>query len=1647
MMRKLRSLFIVVLVVALFSNTVSASTIKSFSMTYTVDQQEARDMLPLINEWRQSGDAWYWKSDDTTKYMCGKLSTYTYDYNLEQIALQRAYEVAVSFSHTRTDGSDCFTCTYNGTRSWGENIAAGYSTAAATFEQWQENDDMYAGQGHRRAMLSTRYTAIGIGHVVYNGYHYWVQEFGEANSGAAATTAITGTRTGTIRMDVDSATFKLSTDSRISSIAYGTSKDLPQIIGRYSTSSTWGSGGAVVPGSDLTNVKWTSSDTSKLVIQNNTTVKAVGAGSCTLTYSATYGGKSYSGTMNVSVSSVSIGGSDVTATIDTCSYEVNGVSPKPVIKYNGQTLVEGTDYEIQRYGNATYVTNQAFAYVKGLGNFSGTKYIYFEIVKSQLSDCTLSAIPDASYTGNAITPAVTLTYKGAELRKGTHYTVSCTDNTAVGTATVTITGLTGFEGTLTSTFKIVTQTAANLTVDTIADQQYSGSEITPGINIKNGTRYLANGTDYDVVFSNNIEPGTASAKITFKGNYTGTKTVSFKIVPRQMTNVYVSGYYNKTYTGSPISQTALTLTCGSYTLVEGTDYTVAYSDNTYVGTATITLTGKGSHFTGTRSITFNINPVSASQTTFTLNGTCTYTGSAVIPDFTLKYGDLKFVEGTDFTVEYSDNVEPGQAKAVITGISSILSGTANKYFTISRKSIAALTFTDIPDQVYTGSAITPAIVIKDGNKTLVEGTDYSVTYYRNTSVGNNAYAVIIGTGRYCNSKTIYFSIVGRSIADATINAIPAQTYTGSAIKPAVTVKYNGNTLTSGTDYTVSYADNVNVGTATVTVTGRGTYAGTKTATFSIVANTSSLTISSIAAQTFTGSAIKPAVTVKCGTKTLTSGTDYTVAYYDNTDAGTATVTVTGKGNYSGTATATFTINAKPISGVTLSSVADQTYSGSAITPAVTVKDGSKTLTKGTDYTVSYSGNTNAGTATVTVTGKGNYTGTKSTTFAISAKTISGVTIAAISAQAYTGSAITPVITVKDGSKTLAKGTDYTVAYSNNVNVGTATVTITGKGNYTGTKSGTFTIVANTTGLTISPISDQTYTGYAVKPAVTVKSGSKTLVKDTDYTVAYSNNVYVGTATVTVTGKGSYSGTATANFYIVAKSVSGLTLSQVDSLTYTGSEITPFVSVKDGNITIQSGKDYEVSYTNNINVGTATLTVTGIGNYTGTKSVDFQILAKTLTGVTISPIADQTYTGSAIKPAVTVKDGSRLLVKGTDYSVSYSNNVNVGTATVTVTGKGNYTGTRTVYFSIVTVASGFTVSPIDDQTYTGSAIKPVVTVKDGSKTLVNGTDYTVSYSNNVNAGTATVTVTGKGNYSGSESVTFVIAAKSISGATISSIADQKYTGSAIKPAVTVKDGSVTLVKDTDYTVSYSNNVNVGTATVTVKGKGNYSGTKYATFKIVPASNPDPDSEVLTYTWKQVSGKWYLYDNYGRKVTGFAKVKDTWYYMNASGVMMTGWQKVDGVWYYFASSGAMKTGWQQISKVWYYFDAEGKMLTGFQEIGGVWYYFASSGAMKTGWQQVDGVWYYFASSGAMKTGWQQISKVWYYFDAEGKMLTGFQEIGGSMYYLKSSGAMATKWLKIDGDWYWFGTSGAMARSTSVKIDGKTYKFDADGVCLNP
>ena len=400
-------------------------------------------------------------------------------------------------------------------------------------------------------------------------------------------------------------------------------------------------------------------------------------------------------------------------------------------------------------------------------------------------------------------------------------------------------------------------------------------------------------------------------------------------------------------------------------------------------------------------------------------------------------------------------------------------------------------------------------------------------------------------------------------------------------------------------------------------------------------------ISDVADQTYTGSLIAPNITVSCNDVELVKNTDYTVSYSNNKNVGTATISITGIGDYTGTITKNFNIVARDISDTTIGSIPNQTYTGNSISALPVITYNGATLTKGTDYTLTYSNNVNVGTGTVTIIGKGNFKGTTSKTFSISARAMSDTSVANVSSQTYTGNGISPLPTITYNNKTLKKDTDYTLSYSNNINAGTATITITGKGNFTGTTSKTFSISARAMSDTsVANISSQTYTGNVISPLPTITYNNKTLKKDTDYTLSYSDNINVGTATITITGKGNFAGTTSKTFSISARAMSDTSVANISSQTYTGNVISPLPTITYNNKTLKKDTDYTLSYSDNINAGTATITITGKGNFTGMTSMTFIITQKSAEKLNISEIANQIYTGKKIKPNVVITDTER-----------------------------------------------------------------------------------------------------------------------------------------------------------------------------------------------------------------------------------------------------------------------------------------------------------------------------------------------------------------------------------------------------------------------
>lgn len=233
-------------------------------------QTSARNMLSLINQFRTSGSAWFWNSDNKTKTTNYKAAALQYDYGLEQIAMQRAAEIACSFSHTRPDNTSCFTAKDSKNHSsHAENIAVTYSSSESNaFNLFKEENQNYSNQGHRRIMLSSGYKAVGIAHVYAGGYHFWVQEFRTSATGVAQTAANNSQAAVKVNVSanrLNEKTLFLSTDDFV--LMQGKTHATPSAILRLRFKDCFPSGQYVLVGN--LPMKWTIKDTSLATVSGS----------------------------------------------------------------------------------------------------------------------------------------------------------------------------------------------------------------------------------------------------------------------------------------------------------------------------------------------------------------------------------------------------------------------------------------------------------------------------------------------------------------------------------------------------------------------------------------------------------------------------------------------------------------------------------------------------------------------------------------------------------------------------------------------------------------------------------------------------------------------------------------------------------------------------------------------------------------------------------------------------------------------------------------------------------------------------------------------------------------------------------------------------------------------------------------------------------------------------------------------------------------------------------------------------------------------------------------------------------------------------------------------------------------------------------
>ncbi len=687
----------------------------------------------------------------------------------------------------------------------------------------------------------------------------------------------------------------------------------------------------------------------------------------------------------------------------------------------------------------------------------------------------------------------------------------------------------------------------------------------------------------------------------------------------------------------------------------------------------------------------------------------------------------------------------------------------------------------LADRKYTGTTITPDVKVSYKGY-LLTSSDLTVSAKNNKNVGT-AEVTLTGKGnRFTGSRKVYFNILedGRTAlsdkkisivftdADETAaNGTVTYYYDGEKVRPAVKVTLtDGETVTTlfeGVDYIADVSNNIKVGTATLTLvaTDAGlTVKGSVARTFKIgKCPISELSFGSITGATYTGSAIKPAVTVRQNGTALLAGRDYTVSYKNNVNPGTAIVTVTGMGNYTGKTDVypgtqnkiSFTISARSISDSSVkASAAALVYTGKDLSPKVTISYGTKNLTSAQyaiiklekegeaepiyDASAENKGKLKVkevGSYKLTVEGKGAFKGQRVLAFKVVEKSNS-ITSAVITTtgKVYTGTGIRlnsksdpAELKVTVNGTVLTENVDYTTEYTNNTNVGTATVKVIGMDNYAGEKTAKFKIAkAKLTAVSTWSFEGddiyggiRPYTGYEWKPELIIKANVgtvdkpviRTLRNGVDYTISFKNNLKADTtkdaskkAYATITGKGGYSGKLTIKdiFDVKDTSLDDFIVS-VDPASYTGSALKPEVKftykATGRELTVKAGTAVTLTYKNNKDASgkaagakepTVTIKEKGMNAAKATKDkasriVTFTINPAKIAATDVKDIPVQSCKGKAVTPAVSVKVGGKTLKAGKDFTVSYADNSAAGTAKVTITGIGNYTGTVVKTFTI------------------------------------------------------------------------------------------------------------------------------------------------------------------------------------------------------------------------------------------------------------------------------------------------------------------------------------------------------------------------------
>ena len=971
------------------------------------------------------------------------------------------------------------------------------------------------------------------------------------------------------------------------------------------------------------------------------------------------------------------------------------------------------------------------------------------------------------------------------------------------------------------------------------------------------------------------------------GSFTAETIGTLTVNPADISGASIEDVGPFEYTGEQIKpEPAVSL--NGKELVKDTDYTLSYDNNTNVTTeAKVIVTAAGTEYTGSAEKTFEITKATGKLTlkvnneenavTITYGDSITFTdgnGIAIGTDITIHYQMGETTDAVYDTATTQLNVGTYTFWAVRSGDANHDEATSNKVVVIiKQRNIASLDIT-VADQTYSGAAVKPDVTVRHGNIVLNEIDDYTLSGYDgNVNVTDNASVNVTGTGNYNGEATLTFKINPKNLGDisnsfTSIANLPDKGYTGEQIKPEVTEKtitIDSDTLEVRRDYEIIYGENTNAGTATVTVKP------VDGSNYTFTQFTHEFQITKVKIQIVGADFIVAPLYEEEFDGTTTGGDPVPYFTYDGNEHGVKFVFNSTK-VYNGK-TLDQLINVAYVEKTYIGPV-EQEWKYKAKDVATYNARVEFTPVDAENYEI-YGANFKNLTwkimpATITVNPadvpslnvlcselvndeKRDYDYDLSWLGAVPS-TVEIPSYEKFSYEALDTSAL-PKLTFKNVTALAAGETGKVTLLVKFRNYEDVTLTV--DVNYINKK---------TVELTVADV--EAVYGETYAPVVLLDGKDVT----TDCTITYSPSApkNVGEYTITVSysdsvAEGEYPGhvgTATAKLTITPK---GLTANvSHDPITYGDAAPTTGYSVEfeglvNNDEIAEDAYTVDTEYTKGCKVDNYKFTCVldtdkiknyTIGNVTGALVVNPKSIAAP--SVTINDPTDKTYTGSPCVQGVSVKDSEAKLTFD-DISVTYENNINVGTATIIYTGKNNYTGEIRKNFKITEASiTDDMIANIPSVTYDTKAHTPEVTVMfNGSK--LTDADYTVSYSEDcINAGTVTVTVTGKGNFTGTASKTFTInkVGLTLNPCTISELctetdlktrtlpsdfflAGETETGFSIKLTAVEGGDDIFAVApavvegENKITFRLKNEVGAATFTVTVTPvSGNYNGGSYA-----------------------------------------------------------------------------------------------------------------------------------------------------------------------------------------------------------------------------